>query len=227
MKGINFNAAGQYLIWGEQTAVAFEDFYWYYTYSAQRSCSLALSGSNDCDTADLCASATWVPVVTSMDTDATAAGTYTADNIVMDSSYANEAYQFWKIEFVAILVIQGPLMGCVSVSSTILNGCVITAPTNAPTSAPSGPPTPPTLAPTGSPSNSPSTLPTNASSVAPTIAPTYYAVTTAQRAAQGAAIYTAAAVATAASLVAGGPCRQSSIKAAQVSVTTEGTLLNN
>ena len=79
--------------------MAFEDFYWYYTYSAQRSCSVALSGSNDCDTADLCASATWIPVVTSMDTDGSTAGTY----IVMDSSYANEAYNFWKLNSWRIL----------------------------------------------------------------------------------------------------------------------------
>ena len=182
VKGINFNGAGQFLIWQEASPQVFADLYWTYTYNSKRGCKVRLSGSHiELHEHD----SNWKPVVESMTTEAANYGTYVATDKQMNGGYSNEPYQFWKLEFVSNTAHHGPLMGCVAVRADGFKAgpnpqkdgaCYFPPPTSAPTAPPptTAPTTaPPTRAPTTRAPTTPTATPTSYPTRTPTLTPTF------------------------------------------------------
>ncbi|KAK3278345.1 hypothetical protein CYMTET_13712 [Cymbomonas tetramitiformis] len=122
VKGVNFNSDSHYLIWGQTTATAFGALEWYYTYTSERGCTVRLFGTNSLTDATAVASSSnlpinWQPVVDSMETRASAMGSYTADNVERSAQYGGESYVYWKLEWVANTAGHGPLYGKVEVKT--------------------------------------------------------------------------------------------------------------
>lgn len=122
-KGLNFNSAAHYLIWGETTAKAFSAFEWYYTSSGARSCAVRLYGTNSSTDPSVSVSGSnlpnnWQPVVHSMDTEASEEGVYRAANVVLSEEYQGEAYVYWKLVWLSNLVTHGPLYGSVTLAES-------------------------------------------------------------------------------------------------------------
>eukprot|EP00854_Cymbomonas_tetramitiformis_P004102 gene4102-5078_t len=119
-KGLNFNAEGHYLIWGETSAVSFTSLRFHYNYDALRSCEVELYGTNHVPNPHLDASTSnmptdWQLVAESMDLSADRTGTHYAENVALAATYEGRAYVYWKLRWRRNIVYHGPLLGSVEI----------------------------------------------------------------------------------------------------------------
>ena len=109
------------MILKDTVAQSMDDLEWYYGYSDGRGCAITVEGTNqeaglasctsgtDSSCSDMQDGLTW-NMVLSGELSAPAYGTYRLTNKVMDASYNNEAYQYWRIKWTANTNAHGPLV---------------------------------------------------------------------------------------------------------------------